>query len=138
MVNHISRVVDAMTAIGTAASNAVSEVNSLRSAIESVPTERTITFRINTVGSIPSGGTVGGGLGFYDGVAYLPMAGGSSGGVSGAGFAPIVIDHPTNLLVGESGPELVSVTLLNNNGIGRSGEKSAIWKHKHGRRFHGF
>ena len=48
MVNHISRVVDAMTAIGTAASNAVSEVNSLRSAIESVPTERTITFRINT------------------------------------------------------------------------------------------
>jgi hypothetical protein len=55
-----------MTAIGTAASNAVSEVNSLRSAIESVPTERTITFRINTVGSIPSGGTVGGGLGFYE------------------------------------------------------------------------
>jgi hypothetical protein len=46
-----------MTAIGTAASNAVSEVNSLRSAIESVPTERTITFRINTVDSIPSGGT---------------------------------------------------------------------------------
>jgi hypothetical protein len=66
MVNHISRVVDAMTVIGTAASNAVSEVNSLRSAIESVPTERTITFRINTVGSIPSGGTVGGGLGFYE------------------------------------------------------------------------
>ena len=45
----------------------------------------------------------------------------SAGGILGAGFAPLVIDHQTRLLVGESGLELVSVTPLNRNRNSKTG-----------------
>jgi uncharacterized phage infection (PIP) family protein YhgE len=124
-VSHAESVATAIDGIGTAASNATSEVEALTDAINAVPTDITVTFNIVVTGdSIPSGGTLSaaGGLGYHDGTLY--MAGGSTGGISGQGFAPVLIDHPTKLTVGESGPELVSVTPINRNRNSKTGEIS--------------
>jgi hypothetical protein len=54
MVNSARSVASAVSGIGSAANSAIGDVNSLASAINSVPTSHTTVFRIQTVGSIPA------------------------------------------------------------------------------------
>lgn len=120
VISQAEAVASAIEGIGAAADSARSSVEELAAAINSLQDRTiTITTRYVTTGTPPAGAA--GGLGYYDGITY--MAGGS-GGVSGMGFAPIVIDHPTHLMVGESGPELVSVTPLNRNRNSKTGSLS--------------
>ena len=97
MANNATKVADAIKQIGSAASSAASEVNALASAVNSVPTNKTITFHIQTVGSIPSVQKGTGGMVF--------MAGG--GAATGNRKA----------IVGETNDEMVTRTGLRTGSV---------------------
>lgn len=59
MVSSLNNVVTALKNIGTAANTAKSAVDALRAAVEALPNiQRTITYTIRTVGTVPAGGSL--------------------------------------------------------------------------------
>jgi hypothetical protein len=102
MADAAGDVADAVEAIGTAAENAETKVDSLKSAVESLPdVERTITYRIRTVGSAPSGAGAGLRTGAMGIAGMVNLAEGGSVNIR---------DGMTRTIVtGESGDEFVRV-----------------------------
>ena len=64
--------------------------------------------------------SMAGGYGYAQPYGYNPYG----YGYYASGFGPRVVDHPMNMTVGESGPEMVYVAPMNNNRNSRTGELS--------------